>query len=145
MSTRSDIIIEQSDGKWARIYCHWDGNPQHNGAMLVEHYNSQSLAEALVAPGDLSSLQEQCTKPEGHSFDHPIKGYCVYYGRDRGDSFMDAEIGDSLELIWPDGNAWTEYTYVWKRDDGWFVGDPEEGSESLQPVKDVLANNSSKL
>lgn len=86
MGTRSDIIVKLANGQWKRIYCHWDGYLSHNGKILFKHYNSQERAEALVEHGDLSILGKQCSKPEGHSYATPVKGYCVYYGRDRGET-----------------------------------------------------------
>ncbi len=47
MGTRSDIIVNRTDGKWARIYCHWDGYIEHKGKILFENYSSQEKAEAL--------------------------------------------------------------------------------------------------
>lgn len=29
MSTRSALFIQNDDSSWTRIYCHYDGNPQH--------------------------------------------------------------------------------------------------------------------
>lgn len=130
MGTRSDIIVHRADGKWVRVYCHWDGYLDHNGRILFEHYNSQERAEALVAPGDMSSLAEQCTKPKGHSFDKRVEGYTVYYGRDRGETGTEAKVGKTLHEVWPKQDTWTEFTYVW--DDGkWWVGDPDEGTQTL--------------
>ncbi len=139
MGTRSDIIVERADGKWARIYCHWDGYLDHNGTILAEHYNTQERAEAVVAPGDMSSLAEKCDKPKGHSYQTPVPGYSVYYGRARGETDVNATIGDSLAAVWPGSDTGTEYTYVWKRDGGWFVGDADEGSEPLVPLAQALA------
>jgi len=85
MGTRSDIIVHRADGKWARVYCHWDGYLSHNGRILFDHYTSQKQAEKLVSHGDMSSLAPRCSKPKGHSFDKPVKGFTVYYGRDRGE------------------------------------------------------------
>ena len=64
MSTRSDIIVHLSNGKWARVYCHWDGYPSHNGKILFKHYNTQKLAEKLIKHGDMSSLGKKCGKPK---------------------------------------------------------------------------------
>lgn len=113
MGTRSDIIVHRADGKWHRVYCHWDGYLSHNGKILFDHYTAQKQVEALVAPGDLSSLAPKCTKPKGHSFDEAVKGYCVYYGRDRGEDDVAGTIGDTLFEVWPEQDAWTEFTYVW--------------------------------
>ena len=55
MATRS-LIALQKDNSIESIYCHWDGNPEHVGAMLLEHYNSNELAQALIDAGDMSSI-----------------------------------------------------------------------------------------
>lgn len=130
MGTRSDIIVHRADGKWHRIYCHWDGYLSHNGRILFDHYSSQKLAEKLVKPGDLSSLAPKCNKPKGHSFDHAVKGYCVYYGRDRDEKDVAGTIGDTLLDVWPGEDTWTEFTYVW--DDGkWWTTMAGEGTQTL--------------
>src|SRR5882672_10337944 len=116
MGTRSDIIVHRADGRWHRIYCYWDGYLSHNGKILFDHYATQAQAEALVALGDMSSLAPRHTKPKGHSFNKPVKGYCVYYGRDRGESDVSGTIADTLAACWPVEDTWTEFTYVW--DDG---------------------------
>ena len=141
MGTRSDIIVEHTNGTWKRIYCHWDGYPEHNGRILHDHYNSQKLAEAVVKPGDMSSLAEKCTKPKGHSYDNRVEGYTVYYGRDRKEKNVAGVVGDSLAAVWPDENTGTEYTYVWRKGEGWFVGDADEGQQSLKVLHDVLVGS----
>ncbi len=139
MSTRSDIIVEHNDGTWKRVYCHFDGYPDGVGATLFEHYSSQERAESVVAPGDMSSLYEHNDKPEGHSFDNPVKGYTVYYSRDRGQERSYGKTGTSLSEVWPPEDTWTEFTYVWKKDEGcWFIGDPDEGQQTLKPLEAVL-------
>ena len=146
MGTRSDIIVHCADGSWKRIYCHWDGYLSHNGRILFDHYTTQALAEALVAPGDMSSLAPKCDKPAGHSFDNKIEGYCVYYGRDRGETGVEPRVGKSLQAIWPPEDTWTEFTYVWAdqnitdkpRDPCWWVGDPDEGTQTLINLGDAL-------
>jgi hypothetical protein len=137
MGTRSDIIVHRADNKWHRVYCHWDGYLDHNGQILFKHYSGQDLAEALVAPGDMSSLQEKCDKPDGHSHESPVEGHTVYYGRDRGESDVAGKIGASLAEVWPPADSWTEYTYVWT-DGKWWVGDPDEGKTSLIELGDAL-------
>lgn len=84
MSTRSVIAKKTTEG-YDAIYCHWDGYPSHHLPILTKHYNSDEKVDRLLENGSLSSLDEKCDKPEGHGFDNPIKGYCVYYGRDRGE------------------------------------------------------------
>ena len=137
MSTRSDVIVHRADGKWARIYCHWDGYLSHNGKILFKNYNSQKKAEKLTVEGDLSVLAPRCNKPEGHSFDHPKEGYTVYYGRDRGEEGTAVKVFETLTEAWPEADCWTEFTYVW--DEGkWWVGDPDEGTQTLIELEAAL-------
>ena len=110
MATRSNINVKVGD-KYHSVYCHWDGYVSHNGAILLEHYNSQELAEKLVAEGDMSVLGPQCDKPEGHSYDTPAEGRTVYYGRDRGEEDVGMRVVDeplfeqSYSYVW-DGEKW---------------------------------------
>lgn len=90
MGTRSTIAVKHQDGTVSQIYCHWDGYLEHNGKMLVEHYETQEKAEALVALGDMSSLDQSIERPEGHTFDKSVSGYSVFYGRDRGERGCEA-------------------------------------------------------
>jgi hypothetical protein len=139
MGTRSDIIVERRDGKWKRVYCHWDGHVASNGRTLFEHYNSQKLAEAVVRLGDMSFLASKCSKPAGHSFDTPVEGYTVYYGRDRGEKGVRGHLFNSLEDAWPDEGTGTGFTYVWMISKSWFVGDADKGIYALTPLSDALA------
>lgn len=138
MGTRSDIIVHHTDGSWKRIYCHWDGYLSHNGRILHDHYNSQERAEALVKPGDMSSLAPQCSNPYGHTFDTPVRGYCIYYGRDRGEDDAAGVVADTLFAAWPPEGCWTEFTYVWDQGQ-WWVANPDEGSQTAIPLADALA------
>ncbi len=157
MGTRSDNIVHRTDSKWARIYCHWDGYLEHNGKILFEHYNSQEQAEALVALGHLSSLAETIGKkhdfdwhmnlltenrkrPEAEQLnreDQPEAKMCNFYGRDRGETEVDAKAFDSLNAAWPGDDCGTEFTYVFEKD-RWYVGNPDEGSQSLVQLSDAL-------
>lgn len=166
MGTRSDIIVQRRDGTWKRIYCHWDGYPSHHGPLLTQHYNTQAKAEALVKPGDLSSLGTHVGKK--HDFDWSMKLYdeakkqgfgrdyekerewmanhpdtkaygdmCLYYGRDRGQKEQMGAEGKTLAEVWPGDDSWTEYTYVWDGEQ-WLISSPEAGEGALVPLVDVL-------
>ena len=85
MATRSTIAVQHANGTISQVYCHWDGYLEHVGKLLLQHYNSQPLAEMLVNGGSISSLGERI-EPEGaHSFDNAEKGTTVFYCRDRGE------------------------------------------------------------
>jgi len=153
MGTRSDIIVHRADGKWHRIYCHWDGYLSHNGRILFDHYTDQKHADALVALGNLSILAPKTGKPKGHTFENKVEGYCVSYSRDRAVGMWcqeiaktkaeliaheAGEIGDTLQAVWPESDTWTEFTYVWDQDK-WWVTDPDEGTQTLVDLGDALS------
>lgn len=142
MGTRSDIIVQCKDGKARRIYCHWDGYLSNNGTILRDHYTTQELAEAVVAPGDLSSLGPMCDKPPGHTYASPVKGYTTYYGRDRGEEGTEAKVFDTVEDAIKAGDL-NEYTYVWK-DGGWFLYVDRRGKAAFTPLAEAIAKEATK-
>lgn len=158
MSTRSDIIAICSDGKFRRIYCHWNGYLSHNGKILFDAYTDQKRVDALMALGNLSTLGPEIGKK--HDFDWHSKLYkklfdkkigqeeyarqsergnrfCLAYGRDRGETNWEAVEGESLAAVWPENDTWTEFTYVWDGDK-WWCGDPDEGSQALCDLAKLL-------
>lgn len=105
MATRSFIIIEDY-GKFRGIYCHWDGYPEGNGAILLEHYDSVERLNALIDGGDLSTLGDL---PEN----------CEYY-KDRGDKWENvkpATSDDLSKMIGIAEGADCEFIYLFEADD----------------------------
>jgi len=110
MATRSAIGMQNRDGSITAVYCHWDGYPEHNGALLVEHYD-RVKTQQLLAQGDLSILGSRIG--EQHAFsvynfydltpeqrtehDALHRDSCTFYGRDRGETGIDAETYASIE------------------------------------------------
>lgn len=90
MSTNAFIGIREN-GSITYIYNHSDGYLEYLGKMLIEHYNSEEKAKALVALGDVSILKEKLEPAEGtvHGFDYDKRqeGVSVFYGRDRGEDW----------------------------------------------------------
>lgn len=64
MATRSTIAVRHADNTVSQIYCHWDGYLEHNGKILRSFYTTLEAAEALVAGGDMSSLDGTIEKCE---------------------------------------------------------------------------------
>lgn len=122
MSTRSNIIVKLADGRFHSVYCHYDGYLSGVGQTLIDHYNSQALAESLVAGGDISALKQFCTGGPGHTFDHPLPEQTTYYGRDRHEPNTEGRDGANLAEVWPGKDAWAEYVYVWQ-DGAWSVAE----------------------
>lgn len=141
MGTRSRIGVMHGDN-CKSVYCHWDGYLEHNGRILLEHYDSVK-ANQLVALGDISSLAPSIEKPEGHSFDTVVEGHTVFYGRDRKEEGVDFAVDSGfrafLERV--DGCG-AEYYYVMK-DGVWYCGDNYDNtamSGKLVPLAEALAD-----
>lgn len=139
MGTRSNIAA-LIDGKVKVIYCHFDGYIEGVGQDLFDHYNSQERAEELIALGDLSCLGERCDRPEGHSYQTPVDGCTIAYGRDRGEEGTEASQFESLdEWTGQWSETWAAYFYYW---DGtqWLVNDrySEEQTELFVPLRTMV-------
>lgn len=122
MGTRSRIGVMHGD-KVKSVYCHWDGYLEHNGRILLEHYDS-AKANHLVALGDLSSLDKNVDIPEGaeHSFQVPLDGVTTFYGRDRGETGTEWKVAHTFEeFLEQADNCGAEYYYI-MRDGEWYVG-----------------------
>lgn len=137
MATRSLIGKLNSDNTVNYIYCHWDGYPSHNGAILQEHYNTLEKVDALLALGDLSSLGKEIG--EKHDFDFhfgkPNEDWCTAYGRDREEDEEDVEVKKCVLKSYPSvgANSWTEYQYLFT-DKGWKVN----SGDGWKLVEDLL-------
>lgn len=95
------------------IYCHYDGYPAHNGAVLLEHYRDEEKTRKLIALGDLSSLRKEVEPTEGteHSIDKPQKEVTIAYHRDWGE--------DRQALQPRRFSSRSEYTKAMKEDSCW--------------------------
>ncbi len=100
MSTRS-AIIEKTGSVYRGIYCHFDGYEDGVGHVLLKHYQDPTKVKALIDLGDISSLGEVTTPPDGqrHSIDNPLDGITVAYGRDRGDDVTDPLTGNTIDEV----------------------------------------------
>lgn len=108
MATRSNIGKRLPNGKIHAVYCHWDGYPEHNGNILVNHYKDDAKVEALLALGALSILGEEIGQKQ--DFNKPTEGWCLAYGRDRGETRTSGTIVDDVREL--TGNV--DYVYVWE-------------------------------
>ena len=66
MSTRATISCKQDDDRYAAIYLHFDGYPEHAGKILEVHYKTIEDALTLVSGGDTRSIANDGT-PERFS------------------------------------------------------------------------------
>lgn len=118
MGTRSTIALEFADGTVGQIYCHWDGYPEHNGRILFNHYQDPFKVKRLIQLGNISILGEEIGNKQ--SFDSPIKGQCLAYGRDRGEEDQEAIYFSSYEDFMARGDT-QEYNYILRRDGIWYM------------------------
>lgn len=117
MSTHSNINVKVGD-KYHSVYCHFDGYPSFVGMKLVQHYNSQELAEALVALGTMVSIGDTIETSE-------------YFGRDRNETETEYEVRstpleeESYSYVW-DGSEWLVSGCEYDEDDNLneFIGAP---------------------
>jgi len=104
MSTRSTIAFRTNDNKIQSIYCHWDGYPENNGKILVEHYDSKTLVEMLTSLGDLSSLGETVFES-------------TFYHRERGEAWNQVKpqtFESEEKWLLSMSDSGTEYSYIFE-------------------------------
>jgi len=122
MATRSSIGIVNSDGNSiTAIYCHWDGYPEHNGKLLLNHYKDRGVVDELMNLGDLSMLAERVNPSGLHTFDKPEHKVCIAYGRDRGENEdTDSKYFNTLDEYeqWAE-NCYCECQYLYDTDGVW--------------------------
>lgn len=117
MATRSTIAIRNADTTVTGIYCHWDGYLSYNGKILVKNYTTEAAVRELIALGDLSSLGERIGSK--HDFDNAPRDECNAYGRDRGETGVDATtFGSWREMLNKVGEG---YNYLFVPGEGWYV------------------------
>jgi hypothetical protein len=102
MGTRSLVGVMVGD-KCRAIYVHWDGYLDGVGAALQD-YTTQAEVEALIAPGDRSTLDSGYYADRGETGVKP-KTYATF------EKFLDAADG-----------CGAEYYYIFK-DGVWYCGD----------------------
>ena len=111
MATRSYIGIRNTDASVDYIYCHFDGYPEYNGAILTEHYSNTNRVNELLNLGDLSVLGKFIG--EKNDFNDRVRDTCLAYGRDRGESNVGKKNTGYDELI---TNQNVDYVYVFDGD-----------------------------
>ena len=97
MATRSNIGIVNEDGSVTGIYVHWDGYTENVGKLLLKHYNNTGIVYELMDLGNLSSLNKNLyCDDNNHSFENPVDGVCVAYGRDRGETGVESRVFNNI-------------------------------------------------
>ena len=132
MATRSTIALEFADNTVGQIYCHWDGYLENNGKILLENYTDPFKLQKLIDTGDLSSLGPDIG--EKHEFDCPHKydtpeylawmeakkKMCTFYGRDRGETGVNARYFKDF-ADYKKNHQYEEFEYILRTDGKWYV------------------------
>ena len=119
MATRSTISLEFADGTVGQVYCHFDGYLENNGKILQSYYTDPFKVRELIDLGDLSTLCPEIGQK--HSFDgRDNVDWCMFYGRDRGDTGVDARYFKDFE-DYKARHQYEEYEYILRTDGKWYV------------------------
>ena len=111
MATRSYIGVRNTDASVDYIYCHFDGYPEHNGAILTEYYSNINRVNELLNLGDLSVLGKFIG--EKNEFNNRVRDTCLAYGRDRGESNVSKKNTGYDKLITDQS---VDYVYIFDGD-----------------------------
>jgi len=142
MGTRSAIGYKTPEGKIRAKYSHYDGYPACTGAILQDHYQEARKIAQMVELGDQSFLEEEIFPKGEHSFNKPEDGVTVFYGRDRGETGVEAQEFDTVqEFVDYYASAGCEYFYL-HTTGGWIVHDRYGVGKDANgyPVFDYLEN-----
>lgn len=118
MATRSTIALEFADGTVGQVYCHWDGYLENNGQILLQHYQDPAKVRELIDLGDLSSLGAEIGIK--HAFDDNAGDVCTFYGRDRGETGIEAKCFQNFDEYVRD-HEYQEFEYILRQDGRWYV------------------------
>ena len=133
MGTRSRIGIEMPDHSVVSAYCHWDGYVEHNGRILVQHYQNREDVQELIDGGSMSSLRTRGTwnhssplRDEKGEYICDAAGYLTYENDREPQPLYHAERGDGEDPThtsfdeFVSGNlGGEEYAYLFDLNDNW--------------------------
>ena len=141
MATRSTIGIVRGYHDTTRIYCHWDGYLEWNGAILQKYYNTAEKVEELMALGNLSSLGPEIMPDDPADWD-------IGAGAECGHRFCRTYTsrGEAWEQCDPTQRE--EYNYTFYVDDGYWTVEygvsKEPGEAAAMLGFDKLYTNNQK-
>ena len=137
MATRSLIGRQYQDGSIDYIYCHWDGYPSNNGAILREHYTDPAKIDQLLDLGDLSSLNPEIgEKQDFDDRETQNENWCLAYGRDRGEKNIEAKHVSSLDVLFANA-TFVDYIYVFNNGE-WKCYNASGKDEVVIPKKELV-------
>jgi hypothetical protein len=129
-ATRSHVGVIDKNGNITSTYVHYDGYPGYVGKILKQAYNGAKTKKLLKIAGKdgVSVLGRDIKGGKDHSFENPVKGQTIFYGRDRGDSGGDmmekGKTSNIRKYISSVESAGAEYVYLYdEKDKKWIYFD----------------------
>jgi hypothetical protein len=121
MSSEATISVEYLDGSIRTISVHFDGYPWKTGELLKQNFTTKEKVNQLLNLGNASFLDKSIDCPKGHSFKTPLKGYSVFYERDRGDQNQESRAYKNLDSLKHHlVMSWAEFHYVFSvKENSW--------------------------
>ena len=132
MGTRSRIGIEMPDHTVVSVYCHWDGYVEHNGKILVEHYQNREDVQELINGGSMSTLRTRGSwnidsplRDEKGEYIHDAAGYLMYENDREPQPLYHSDRGEDVEVLhtsfdkFVSGDSWEEYAYLFDLNGNW--------------------------
>ena len=120
MGTRSRVGLMQKDCTVKHSYVHYDGYVDGVGITLAHHYDKIDKVEELLSFGDMSCLEEKIHPSGIHNFEISENGVTLFYGRDRGESNVDAQVTTMEEFESIKFTTCIDYLYLFS-ESKWFV------------------------
>ena len=116
------------------VYCHWDGYVEHNGKILVEHYQNREDVQELIDGGSMSCLRTRGSwdidssplHDENGDYIHDAAGYLMYENDRDPQPLYHSERGEDVEVLhtsfdeFVSGNlGGEEYAYLFDLNGNW--------------------------
>lgn len=138
MSTPCIIGQKNDNGSIDLISCHWDGYPDYAGDILFAYYRGNpGKIDELLSLGDLSSIGPDIRPAAGrmHSVRNPVRGVCLFYGRDAGETVRKARHVSNFEKLqeYAEKQEFADYAYILDRDslEGYKLSYSDDGKVSF--------------
>jgi hypothetical protein len=131
MGTRSRIGIEMPNHSVVSVYCHYDGYVEHNGKILVEHYQNRDDVQELIDGGSMSSLRSEhlwetkAVRDENNDIVRDEHENWVYAPTRNPQPLYHTERGDDLQVEhtsfdeFVSGDCGEEYAYLFDLNGNW--------------------------
>lgn len=140
MSTHSKIGMIQPNGKVIAVHCQFDGHLDSVGKQLNKYYRDPAKVSELINLGysGIASVGKEIG--EKQNFKDPVKGWCLFYGRDLGDKKRRTYTYNNVSDF-KDGFD-EDYGYLYDpKSNIWFAFNSEEGLTYIPGQSKSLVNS----